>query len=656
MLAYLDTLLEEGDFGIFALDLEGRVRLWNRWLEDRTGLPAATVLGRRLEEVLPGIAQRTLATCRAVLAEGKPRVMSPVLHETIVPFLRPSRQIGRFLPVVAGTGEVEGALCLLQDVAPALEYERFLTERLEEERRAAEEELRRREERYRSLVENAPDAIVVNLDDRVVYANPAALRLFGASRPEEIIGRSIYDLFPEDQHRVVAVRIEALRERRGAVPVMEERIRRLDGTTVEVEAAAVPFPFDERRAIHVILRDITERKRVEEALRLSKERYEAFVKQSSEAICLFELEHGPLDTSLPVEEQVNRLYEEAVVAECNLNFAVSHGYQDPREMTGFRIGQVFPRLAPQNVLYLRDFITGGYRVSGVETKELTKDGGIRYFLNSLVGNLEGGRLLRIWGAKQDITRIKEVEEEVRRLNAELERRVEERTAALAEANRELEAFTYSVSHDLRAPLRAIAGYSAILEEDYGPRLDEEGRRICRVIGEAVAGMGRLIDALLALSRVGRAVLRRVPVDMAALARQAYEEIVPGEGRDRVEFRLEALPPAEGDPVLLRQVWVNLIGNAVKFSRTVDRPRIEIGCRREGEGEVYFVRDNGCGFDMAHAGRLFQVFERLHRPGEFEGTGVGLAIVKRIVERHGGRLWAEGRPGEGAVFFFTLRGG
>ena len=233
---------------------------------------------------------------------------------------------------------------------------------------------------------------------------------------------------------------------------------------------------------------------------------------------------------------------------------------------------------------------------------------------------------------------------------ELEARVRERTAELEATNRELESFSYSVSHDLRAPLRAVDGYARMLEEDHAARLDDEGRRLLAVVRGASMRMGLLIDDLLAFARLGRQAPQRRPLDMTALAREVAAEL-NGAGLARID--LPALPQASADPALLRQVWTNLLGNALKYSGKRKDARVEIGGREADAENHYWVRDNGVGFDMRYADKLFGVFQRLHRVEEFPGTGVGLAIVQRVVTRHGGRVWAESRLGEGACFYFSL---
>jgi light-regulated signal transduction histidine kinase (bacteriophytochrome) len=241
-------------------------------------------------------------------------------------------------------------------------------------------------------------------------------------------------------------------------------------------------------------------------------------------------------------------------------------------------------------------------------------------------------------------------EQVKRQAAELERRVRERTGELEVANRELEAFAYTVSHDLRAPVRQVDGFARLLEKDYAERVDPEGRRLIGIIRDASRRMGSLIDDLLAFSLLGRRALQPEHVDMAALANEVWAELGASGAATAV---IAALPPASGDRALLRQVWTNLIGNALKYSARRASPLITVTGAREEDELHYCVTDNGVGFDPRHAAKLFHVFSRLHAASDFPGSGVGLATVQRIVVRHGGRIWAESQPEVGAKFHFSL---
>lgn len=302
---------------------------------------------------------------------------------------------------------------------------------------------------------------------------------------------------------------------------------------------------------------------------------------------------------------------------------------------GLRRAVAFPLLRGGVVAGVIEFLASEMREPDERTREMF----------AAIGR-QVGLFLQRWHA----------EEQVRELNASLEERVRERTAELEAANRELEAFSYSVSHDLRAPLRAVDGFSQLLLEDFGDQLPIEGIGYLRTVRSESQRMGRLIDDLLALSRLGRLPLVRQPIDVEGLVRSVLLDfLVEVEGRV-VELRLTELAPCHGDPILLRQVWINLLANAFKYTRHRSGTVVEVGSRKESGAMTYWVRDNGAGFDMRYVHKLFGVFERLHAARDYEGTGVGLAIVKRIVERHGGEVWAEGEVGRGACFSFSLREG
>jgi signal transduction histidine kinase len=245
---------------------------------------------------------------------------------------------------------------------------------------------------------------------------------------------------------------------------------------------------------------------------------------------------------------------------------------------------------------------------------------------------------------------------IRRLrmeNAELQQRVQQHAIELQKANQELESFTHSISHDLRAPLRAIGGFSNILLKDFGPQMTEEAQRLIKVVVASAAQMTQMIDGLLKFCRLGKQAIGRQPVDLTALARHAVENVQRDEKDNRAKVQIGELPGCVGDPGLLSQVFINLVSNAFKFSSHAKNPVVEIGCEQRNGENVHFVRDNGIGFEMQYGERLFGVFQRLHTEEEFEGNGLGLSIVQRIIERHGGRVWAEAELNKGATFFFTI---
>jgi PAS domain S-box-containing protein len=377
-------------------------------------------------------------------------------------------------------------------------------------------------------------------------------------------------------------------------------------------------------------------KKAEEALRKSEEKYRDIFERAAEGI----FQSTPEGKFLSVNPSFVHMlgYDSAEELLSGIVSIAEQMYVHPEERVHFKESLDMP----------------GTAVLGFEHELRRKDGTIIWVSTNARSVRDGsGAILYYEGTSENITERKEAENEIRRLNEDLERRVQERTAQLEAANKELEAFSYSVSHDLRAPLRAIDGYTRIITEDYAPLLDGEGRRVCGVIQENARRMGQLIDDLLAFSRLGRTTLQSSTIDMETLADSVFHEVTSPEARERIEFHVDRLPRVAGDPTLMRQVWTNLLSNAVKFSSKQEKAVIEVGSILKDGEFTYFVRDNGAGFDMRYVEKLFGVFQRLHSEREFEGTGVGLAIVQRVIQRHGGRVWAEGEEDRGASFFFTL---
>jgi PAS domain S-box-containing protein len=331
-----------------------------------------------------------------------------------------------------------------------------------------------------------------------------------------------------------------------------------------------------------------------------------------------------------------------------------YGYRAD-EVIGKKFNRFYPRKdrdeeKPEQALAAA-VTEGSFRDEGWQMR---KDSS-RYWGISVITALrdEKGQLSGFSVITRDISMRKEAEDEIRRLNTELEQRVEERTAELQEAYHEMEAFSYSISHDLRAPLIHISGFAELLTTDAEIVLDEKARRYLQTITKSAKRMGKMIDDLLAFSRTSRAELHKVRVNMAEIVRSVREDLQPEMQSRTVIWKVDSLPDVQGDPFLLRQAVFNLVSNALKYTRTREEARIEIGSAPAGGETLFFVRDNGVGFNMEYSAKLFGVFQRLHSTSEFEGTGIGLANVRSIIKRHGGRTWAESVLDHGATFYFSL---
>lgn len=523
-------------------------------------------------------------------------------------------------------------------------------------RKLAEEALLESEQKFRTLFESAGDAILIIDGEQFVDCNARTLELFHCQLRDEIVGRTLNDFLPLIQPDGLPSAKSAQEKVAAALagqPQFFEWIHRtLHGATFPAEVSLTPVELGGRMLLQAIVRDISERKAAEEEIRSLNVGLEQRVQERTTELQAANASLTDFKAALDEHALVSITDSKGTITYANDKFcAISQFSRDEL------IGQNHRILSSGHhpPAYFKDLwqtiLTG--KVWKGEMKNRARDGTL-FWMDTTIVPLLGGRdkPTQLVAIRTDITERKLAEQEIAKLNTDLEGRATELTAA----NQELEAFTYSVSHDLRAPLRAVDGFSRMMLEDYAAQLDAEGQRKLNVIRSESQRMGRLIDDLLAFSKLGRQPIEPVEIDMHAMARSVFDELAAADPTRSLRLELHPLPPARGSEALVRQVWVNLIGNAVKFTRQRDPGVIEIGARtEENGGTIYSVKDNGAGFEMRHAGKLFGVFQRLHRQEDFPGTGVGLALVQRIVHRHTGRIWAESEIDRGAVFYFTLPG-
>ena len=499
------------------------------------------------------------------------------------------------------------------------------------ERKRAEEALQKSERRYRLLFERNLAGVCRNtLDGRILECNDAFARMFGFDSADTMYKTPAAQLYfdPSDRDTYTA-RLEA----GGSVTTYECRLRRIDGSPVWTLRNAT-LAYDEEAGEPVVegtLIDITERKQAEEALRASEERFRVFMENSPALAFIKDAEGRYLFINKPFESI----------------FGVEREHVLGKTVYDWLPEETARRLARSDGLALDGGVASELVESVPSPRGVRHLLGFKFLLPDLLGRPTMG------GVAIDVTERVQAQEEIRLLNQELENRVKLRTAELEAANKELEAFTYSVAHDLRAPLRHINGFSRILAGDYGQELSLEANDYLIRIGNSAAHMGKLIDDLLELARLGRRAITWQQVDLQALVGEVVRELQPEvEGR-AIEWRVGELASARCDRVLMKQALGNLLSNAVKYTRPRNPAVIEVGCQQADGDRVFYVRDNGVGFSMAHAHKLFGVFQRLHLEEDFEGTGVGLAVVHRVLQRHGGRVWAEAELGKGATFYFTI---
>ena len=652
-LGYLAAIVDCSDDAIIGTRLDGIIEIWNPGAQRLYGYTAAEAVGRHVALLESAEHRGEIANILARVAQGEVirhyrtwrqrKDGSPVDVSVTVSPIRDTRR------------RVVGASAIARDMGPQATLENAL---------------RLSEERYRSLA-LASTQIVWTKDERGdAIGDWPAWRTFTGQTQAEIAGAGWRDaVHPGDRENISRVWAHAVEN--GTVYETEYRVRRNDGEYRQMAVRGVPV-FDLAGQIREWVGsclDITERKRVEEEARRSQRELELKTRFATIFLTLSEHEifAAVLDAILQhmeseqgifgyVDEQGALVFPIWTWSDCpvpgetvrlprtqwNGLWGCALVEKRPVCTAGPRRSIVTPILFQNDVIGL--FVIAGRTIDYTEQDKQT--------LERLGRDLAPVLKARLQRDNEERGRQR-AEAEVRTINAELEKRVEERTAQLQAANQELEAFAYSVSHDLRAPLRAIHGFSRILLEEHAPQLCSTAQHYLEVVRANALQMGELIDDLLTFSRLSRKPLQKQTIAASDLVAQALAELRP-ETPAHAELVIGELPACRGDQTLLKQVFVNLLSNAIKYSSKRATPRIEVGCLPRADGSpTYYVRDNGVGFDMRYVHKLFGVFQRLHRAEEYQGTGIGLATVQRIVHRHGGRVWGESELDHGATFYFTL---
>lgn len=501
------------------------------------------------------------------------------------------------------------------------------------ERKLSENKIHESEKRYRLLFNRNPVPMLIYERGtlELLDVNEAFINHYGYSH-EQVLSMQLTDLYPEEQKIPIT---ELSKKIYGHTYAGEWQHLKADGTKIDILATSHDLIYKDKDCRIAVMSDVTELKKAEKELLQNRQELESIYNTVGDVIFL-----------LQVEEDKYRFVS------VNKRFSELTGL-DISMVTGKYVDDVIPE--PSLTLVKQNYKKAVEEKSIVRWEETTD-----YPTGTQTAMVSVSPVFDIWGncthlvgSVHDITERKMIEDKINRMNIELEERVKIRTQQLEESNKELEAFSYSVSHDLRAPLRAISGFSKLLKEEYYDKLDEEGKEYLSDITLNSVRMANLIDDLLELSRYGRKKMEKYEIKMRELFVSIFEDEKEHAKNPNITFNILEIPNIKGDYALIKQVVINLISNAIKYSSKTPDPIIEIGSTINEKETIYYVKDNGVGFDMKYAHKLFGVFQRLHNLEEYEGTGVGLAIVQRIINKHNGKVWAESEPGKGAVFYFSL---
>lgn len=621
--ALFASLVNSSNDAIISKNLEGVITSWNRGAQTLFGYTSAEAIGENIMILVP-----------PELRKEETNILDRIRNGEFVENFETRRvkKNGSLAyititssPIRNADGIVIGASNISHDISDRLDNER----KLKGERTM-----------LRTLIDNIPDYIYVkDTLSRHIINNKAMVELIGAASEEETLGKSSVDFFGE--HVAKAYLDEDKQILKLGIPKVnfEESTVTKSGEQKYLLTTKVPLTDEQDNVIGIvgISRDVTQQKQIELDLRTSKYLLERA--QQVASIGHWTLQAGPPTTSrLSLSSETCRILGiEPASFDGHLQSFLS--FVHPADL--HEVNRAMSSALVNQVTYSMD-----HRI-------IAKNGAEKWVhVQTEVTNDSTNGLPLLLGIVQDITERKKTESEVLSLNAGLEKKVSERTSQLESVNKELEAFSYSISHDLRAPLRIIDGFATILMEDANGH-DERIVKHARTISRNATRMGQLVDDLLNFSRLGRTQMKVTDVDMRALVDQALEELLVADTGKSAKIKINDLQRAQGDGSLLKQVWVNLLSNALKYSSKKDAPVIEIGMVKESSVPTWYVKDNGAGFSMDYSSKLFGVFQRLHKQDEFDGTGVGLALVQRIIFRHGGNVWAESKVNEGATFFFTL---
>jgi len=525
-------------------------------------------------------------------------------------------------------GNINGNLILIRDITKRKQAEQALSklneeleQRVQERTKAVEDTLKEKN----IILESIGDAFfAVDKDWMVTYWNRIAEQDLQVLK-EQIIGKNLWDIFTES--------IDSLSYTKYHQALAQNQMVHFEDYYPFLNKWYEISAYPSESGLSVYFKDVTERKKMQDSLIEREEQLEMFI------------EHSPASLAMLDKHMMYIAASQRWINDFGL---------DGQALIGKSHYEIFPEI-PQRWKEIHQRCLNGAIEKNDEDLFIREDGSrnwIRWEVRPW--HRASGEIGGIIIFSEEITDRKNAEEKIRNLNIELEEKVISRTEQLRKTNEELEAFTYSVSHDLRAPLRGIIGFTNILEEDYSSKLDEEARRITTIIKDNTLKMGHLIDDLLAFSRMGKKEIMKSNIDTMSMVKDIVHELeFHQKSQNKISWDIRDLLPMNAEINTIRQVWINLISNAIKYSGNKRKPHIEIGSYEKERQHVFYVQDNGVGFDEQYKQKLFKVFQRLHAPEEFEGTGVGLALVDKIVAKHGGKVWAKGKENVGACFSFSL---